>query len=99
MHMPIFYLTLQPTYYKKGFFNVTVDYDRFVKADEGQIELRLGASGRTVYATVNRKENRNGTARIHGGAALRDWFQEHFKPMETVAVDLSAADVIVLDRP
>lgn len=39
--MPIFTLKLQPTYYKMGIFNVTVDFDRYVRSSEGLVQLRL----------------------------------------------------------
>ena len=97
--MPIFELTLQPTYYKKGFFNVTTDFDRFVRSDEGPVRLKLGMNGQEIQATIGRKANQNGTARINGRSMLRDWFQRNFRPMEVVAVDLSSRDTIVLDRP
>ena len=39
--MPIFKLTLQKTYFKQGFFNVIVDYDRYVRKANGPVRLRL----------------------------------------------------------
>jgi len=96
--MTIFNLTLQETYFKQGFFNVIVDFDRFVRAEEGPIRLRLGRNGREIQASINRHANNNGTARIMGGADLRNWFQSQFEPMDTVAVDLSSRDVIILDK-
>ena len=97
--MPIFELTLQPTYYKKGFFNVTTDFDRFVRSEEGPVRLKLGMNGQEIQGTIDRKANQNGTARIYGRSMLRDWFQRNFKPMDVVAVDLSSCDTVVLDRP
>jgi hypothetical protein len=97
--VPIFELTLQPTYYKKGFFNVTTDFDRFVRSEEGPVRLKLGMNGQEIQGTIDRKANQNGTARINGRSMLRDWFQRNFKPMDVVAVDLSSRDTVVLDRP
>ncbi len=94
--MPIFKLTLHPTYYNKGFFNVTVDFDRFVRSKEGKVVLRLGVRGTEIQGVINRKANRNGTPRIIGGAKLRDWFQKSFESMDIVTVDLSTRDIIVL---
>jgi hypothetical protein len=96
--MPIFNLKLQPTYFKQGFFNVVVDYDRYVRTSDGPVRIRLGRNGAEIEGTVNRKVNNNGTPRILGGPALREWFQRNFKPMDTVAVDLTSQEVIVLDR-
>ena len=96
--MPIFNLTLHQTYYNQGFFNVTVDFDRFVRPEEGPVILRLGLDGPKIQAKINRRANQNGTARIIGGTRLRDWFQKNFEPMEVIAVDLSSREVIVVDR-
>ena len=61
---PTFPLKLEKTYYAQGFFNVKVDYDRYV-GREGDVELVLGAS--TITARIDRTANQNGTARVMGG--------------------------------
>jgi hypothetical protein len=94
----MFELTLHPTYFNHGFFNVTVDYDRYVRDQEGSVRLRLGRDGIEIEGKVNRQANRNGTPRIYGGPPLRDWFQQNFNVMETVAVDLSSKAVIIMDK-
>jgi hypothetical protein len=96
--MPIFDLTLQQTYFKMGFFNVVVGYDRYVRKTKGPVRLRLGRDGEEIDGRVDRHANQNGTARVMGGAPLKRWFQGNFKPMDTVAVDLASQDVMVLDR-
>lgn len=96
--MPIFKLTLQKTYFKQGFFNVIVDYDRYVRKSEGSVRIRLGRSGAEIDGKINRTVNSNGTARVLGGVALRNWFQNNFEPKETVSVDLGSKNVIVLDK-
>ncbi len=94
----VFPLKLQQTYYQKGFFNVVVGYDHYVRKSEGPIRLRLGRQGNEIEGSINRRANTNGTARIFGGPALTEWFQANFQPLETVAVDLSSEDVIILDK-
>jgi hypothetical protein len=96
--MPIFNLRLQQTYFKQGFFNVVVDYDRYVRTSDGPVRIRLGRNGTEIEGTVNRKVNNNGTPRILGGPQLREWFKRNFRPMDTVAVDLTSQEVIILDR-
>ena len=96
--MPIFNLTLHRTYYNQGFFNVTVDFDRFVRPQEGPVVLRLGLRGPEIQGLINRRANRNGTPRIIGRTRLRDWFQKNFEPMGIVAVDLSSREIIVLHK-
>jgi len=89
---------LQKTYFRQGFFNVTADFDRYVRNSDGPVRLQLGRNGPEIEATVKRGANQNATARIYGRVALRNWFQKNFKPLQTVNVDLSSQDVIVLDR-
>jgi len=96
--MPIFALKLQQTYFKQGFFNVVIDYDRYVRKTDGPVRLRLGRNGTECGAKVNRRVNANGTARILGGVPLRTWVQKNFAPLDTVMVDLSSLDIIVLDK-
>jgi len=96
--MPTFALTLQRTYYKMGFFNVGVTYDRHVRRTEGPVRIRLGHDGPEIEGRVDRQANQNGTARVMGGASLKRWFQANFEPMDIVAVDLASQDVIVLQR-
>jgi hypothetical protein len=69
--MPIFPLTLHKTYLEQGFFNVTVDFDKYVRPTDGPVDLLLCHDGREhrIGATVNRTANLNGTARIRGGAS------------------------------
>jgi len=89
---------LQKTYFNKGFFNVVVDYDRYVRKTVGPVRLRLGRLGIEIDGEINRTANTNGTARILGGTALRNWFQNNFEPMDTVEVDLSSQKIIVLEK-
>lgn len=96
--MPIFTLTLQRTYYNKGFFNVRVDYDQYVRTDDGPVTLELGPQGQVIEGRIDRHANQNGTARIFGGSALRDWFQANFQVMASVDVDLASLDRIRLRR-
>ncbi len=94
--MSILSLTLHRTYYNQGFFNVPVDFDRFVRLQEGPVILRLGLGGSEIEGKINRRANQNGTPRIMGGTKLRDWFQQNYEPLETVLIDLSSPEIIVL---
>lgn len=95
--MAIYRLTLHKTYYDKGFFNVGVGYDRYVRRTSGPVRLRLGRDGSEIPGKVDRNANRNGTPRVFGGVALSRWFQANFKPMDVVAIDLSDLECIVLN--
>ena len=91
---PVFVLRLEETYYRKGFFNVTVDYDRYA-GPAGPIELVLGDAP-VVAGRIDRDAQQNGTARIHGGAALRDWFQRGYSQGDAVAVRFRSPWVLEL---
>lgn len=41
--LPVYKLTLHKTYYDKGFFNLGVDVDRFVRADSGPVSILLAS--------------------------------------------------------
>jgi len=92
--MPIFKLTLEKSYHNKGFSNVTVGSDRFVRSTEGPIKLELGKSGTIIMGRIDRRANTNGTARIMAGARLRDWFHSQYNIGDVVDVDLSSFDLI-----
>lgn len=83
--MKTYKLKLYKTYYNKGFFNVPVDFDRFVQLEEGEFFIQIGDE--VVHGRSTRKANRNGTARIFGNAKLRDWLQENFDRYDVVSVD------------
>ncbi len=82
----IYRLTLHKTYYDKGFFNLGVDVDQFVRPGNGPIKIRLGSSPAEIVGSVNRDANQNGTPRIMGGVAVSRWFQNNCELMEVVEV-------------
>jgi hypothetical protein len=95
--MATYRLPLHITYFSQGFFNVPVDYDRFVPRTD-VVTLRLGTHGPELDGTINRRANRNGTARIRA-RGLGRWFRDNFKPDDIVAVDFSGGGMIVLRKP
>ena len=97
--MPVYKLTLRQSYYDKGFFNLGVDVEQFVRPDSGPVRLRLGESEEEIEGRVNREANQNGTPRIFGGVKLRDWFQEQFKLKDVVDVSVTGPDELWLKRP
>jgi hypothetical protein len=96
--MPKFRLTLQKTYYDQGFFNVSVDFDRHVRQDDGEVTLVLGGAEKAIASWVYRRANQNGTARVRGGPQLRDWFRENFRVMDPVEVDFLSAETMRLSK-
>ncbi len=94
MNFPTYYLTLHKTYYEKGFFNLAVSVDKYVRPQSGEVKLVLGTSKWTLTGKINREANRNGTPRIHGGSELRDWFFKNFKMKDQVVVKILAQNEI-----
>ncbi|OFE13435.1 hypothetical protein PHACT_10035 [Pseudohongiella acticola] len=90
MTFPTYDLTLHKTYYEKGFFNLGVSVDKYVRPQSGEVKLFLGSSKRILTGKVNREANLNGTPRIHGGSELRDWFFKNFKMKDQVVVTVLA---------
>lgn len=91
-----FSFTLQPTYYKTGFFNVGVSAQKFLGADGETIELYLGNVTEPILGTINRRANQNGTPRIMGGTELRDWFNATAPVMAIIIVEVLSPTAIRL---
>ena len=91
----VFHLRLEKTYYERGFFNVTRDFDHLVRSDDGPISLQLG-DGWSMEGNVNRRAQRNGTARVMGGACLRDWFQQNYTKGDRVPVTFVTPSLLII---
>lgn len=83
-----FLLQLTPTYYQKGFFNVPVTFNGLVSERDELLDVHLGDGGALVRGRINHRAQRNGTARIHVGAALRDYFHQHFQEGDLVEIEI-----------
>lgn len=99
MSAPVYSLTLHKTYYDQGFFNIGVELSGHVRRDSGPVTLLLGESPAGIAARVNREANQNGTPRVHGGAALRNWLQKHFRQGERIDVVIETSERLRLRRP
>ena len=88
MNGQTFKLTLHETYYKMGFFNITVDYDKYIGEDQSSIELHLENTGSIIQGHINRTANNNGTARIMGGKDLKNWFHENCAVLDKVDIEI-----------
>lgn len=85
---PVFELQLHKTYFEKGFFNATVEFDRFLGSNLENIHMHIGKTEETISGYINRTANKNGTARVMGGKELRGWFQSHFQEKDIVFVEI-----------
>ena len=91
----VFHLRLEKTYYHQGFFNITRGFDHLVRSDDGPVSLRLSGSG-SIEGYVNRRANRNGTARVMGGVPLRDWFRQNYPIGGTVPVAFDGFNLLII---
>ena len=62
-----------------GFFNVSVDYDRYFGNDRENIDIYCGTPPQLIIGYINRSANLNDTPRIMGGADLKRWFHQNSK--------------------
>jgi hypothetical protein len=77
---------LQPTYYKAGFFNVSVDNQHLFGPRGTGLDIYCGTERALVQGRFDRTTNSNGTPRVYGYAPLRDWLQAHSEPLQSVTV-------------
>lgn len=94
MKYPEYKLTLHKTYYDKGFFNLGIDVDNYIKRDNGTMHIFLGESKKEISGRVNRDANLNSTPRIYGGNELKDWIQANFNLKDLVIVHILSPNSI-----
>jgi hypothetical protein len=85
--MVLFNLRLEQTYWSKGFFNVPVDFERFLSPEDGPVDIFLGSASVATAGRMTRRANRNATPRVFGNKPLQQFFQLHFKVGECVSVE------------
>lgn len=87
---------LGATYWDKGFFNIGVDGTDVLGADGQTVELYCGDTAEPILGTINRRANLNGSPRIFGGKALRDWIQANLERDALMQVDVLTPTAIRL---
>ena len=94
--MPIYPLRLQKSYRKGGFFNVTTDYARYARPDDGLVNVIIERTGQRLRARVyRRRANNNGTPRVYH-RELKPHFQTYHEVMDTVFVDLRSPEEMII---
>lgn len=94
-----FEITLHPSYYEKGFFNLNTMASGLITSKPGSIDLFLGKARQKVAARLDRTSQTNGTPRIHGGRVLIDWLQNHFGLGDIVTVTIESPSSLHLALP
>lgn len=92
--MACFNLRLEDTYWSKGFFNVSVDFQRFLTSADGPLDIFLGDAAQPVRGRVSRSANRNATPRVYGNKALIEFFQAHCRRGGLVRVEIISPTAI-----
>ncbi len=83
---PSFVVTVGKTYYRQGFFNVPIDYERYFAGHGASISVDAPDLPNQINGKINRTANLNHTPRIMGGARFRDWLQAHTRMGDGVRV-------------
>ena len=94
----VFSFVLQPTYFRTGFFNVATAEQAHLGADGETIELFLDAEPQPVLGMINRRANANGTPRVLGGPALREWLRTSAAVKDRITVDVLSPTSVRLRR-
>ena len=94
--MVSFNLRLEDTYWSKGFFNVPVDYERFLTTTDGPMDIFLGVSPQAIVGRIDRTANRNATPRIFGNKALASYLQQTCKRGGFVSVEILSSTAVRL---
>jgi hypothetical protein len=98
--MVSFNLRLEDSYWSKGFFNVPVDFERFITSTDGPCDLFLGDSATAFTGRIDRTANANATPRIIGNKPLADFFKVNHRRGAFVRVEiLSPTAVRIGGRP
>ncbi|MGH8782214.1 DUF262 domain-containing protein [Paraburkholderia sp.] len=93
-----FYVTLQPTYFNTGFFNVTVKASDLFPEAGASIKIVCGPEKLVVDGRFDRSTNTNGTPRVFGYTSLKNWFQQNLAPMEEFVVEMIGPSTISVNK-
>lgn len=78
----------------KGFFNVSVDFERHLTTTEGPISIFLGDEAQPLTGRITRTAQANGTPRIYGNKPLADFFQKNFRRGGFVSVEIVSPEAV-----
>lgn len=94
--IPTFLITMGKTYFDQGFFNVSVDFERYFAADKAEVVIELPEAFDDVTGKINRSANANNTPRIMGGVEFRDWIQSHVRLGKSIRVIVESPNRIAI---
>lgn len=88
---------MAPTYWKRGFFNVSVSSSDEFSHDGDNLTI-VNHNGTVILtAIINRTANKSKTPRIMGGTGLRNFFQENYKIDDVVSFRMLSKNTMQLN--
>lgn len=90
-----FEFMLQPSYWKKGFFNGGIAASPLLGAGGDNIEIFFGDETTPIMGTINRSSTGNNSPRIFGGPELTRRFQALAQPTQMLVEVLSPTSIRV----
>ena len=97
--MSQFQLTLHPTYYRFGYINPPVALSHLIGAPGEEMTIRMDGGKLAKQITIRAVSSKTHAPRLYGGRELAEWFQEHFRLMDTVQIQIVSPNEIRLRLP
>ena len=89
-----FNFILQKTYFRMGFFNIRMEFERYFSKTDRPLTIYVGPQKHSISGRISRRYNTNHTPRILGGIELRNWFQSNFEMMDQLKGVIISEDEI-----
>lgn len=91
---PSFSVSIEASYWNDGFFNTGVSVSALFGEDKQAIDIFCGNDDDPIVGMINRSSNENGSPRIFGRRALRDWFQREIEVGQNVVIHVHSSTSI-----
>lgn len=88
---------MAPTYWKRGFFNVSVSSSDEFSHDGDNLTIVNHDGTVILTALINRTANKSKTPRIMGGVGLREFFQENYKIDDIISYRMLSKNTMQLN--
>lgn len=88
---------MAPTYWKRGFFNVSVSSSDEFSHDGDTLTIVNDDGSVILTAIINRTANKSGTPRIMGGVGLKNFFQKYYTIDQTVSYRMLSKNTLQLN--
>ena len=92
----VYSFNLAPTYWKRGFFNVSVSSSEAFAGDGDPLTILSHDGATKLTAIINRTANKSKTPRIMGGNGLRAFFQENYQVDDVISYRMLSKNIMQL---